>query len=341
MVRVVYKREEEVCPNHRVMLKQVTAAALAATLFLPLGGLQPRAALADDFVGTSTPPVLTIHSSGGTINITSSDDQGVHVTGLGQSPRISRFNPNDLAGERILLPGKIVHVRYGRGWRTYQLPPRQFMVPRTRLSNDGVNVENPGGGDMSIAVPKRVGAIFINADAGDIAINKLHGPFIVQATGGDVRMQNVSGRGLIRTTSGNITLSGVGGDVHVQTATGAVTVYASYANSVDVRTDAGAVSWRFVRCGNGVYGFHSKQGAIHLAFRGQAAAQVDAQSDTGNVQNLFPNGSGPGTASVRVASAHALSMAVNGGGPEITATTTSGDITIEPIADQPLSTPSP
>jgi len=37
---------------------------------------------------------------------------------------------------------------------------------------------------------------------------------------------------------------------------------------------------------------------------------------------------------------HALSMAINGGGPEITVTTTNGDISIEPAADlAPLKAP--
>ena len=153
-------------------------------------------------------------------------------------------------------------------------------------------------------------------------------------------MINVGGRGLIRTTTGNVTLGGVGGDLHVQTVSGAVTVYGSAANSVDVQTDDGPIYYRFARCGNGVYRFHSNGVTIRLGFRPEAAAQVDAQSDTGTVQNLFPATPGVGSASVTQSSAHALSMAINGGGPEITVTTTNGDISIEPAADlAPLKAP--
>jgi hypothetical protein len=317
------------------MLKKISAALLAIVLLVPLSGLQPSAALADDIVNTSSPPVLTVHSSGGTITVTPSEDTNVRVTsGFSQRARVSRFNPHDLGGTRIMLPGRIVRVRSGLGWRTFRLPPRQITVPMVGFGSEGVNVENPGG-DMSIAVPKRVGAIFINAEAGNVAIRKLHGPYVIQATGGDVRMQNVIGGGLIRTTSGNITIGGVGGNVHVQTASGAVTVYGSTAGSVDVQTDNGPIYWRFAQCGNGVYRFRSKQGSIRLGFRAAAAAQVDAQSDSGSVQNLFPSGNGNGSAVLQSFSQHAISMAINGGGPEITATTMSGDITIEPVAEPP------
>lgn len=306
---------------------------------MPFSGLQSHAALAGD-VDTSTPPVLTIHSSRGTINITSGNDLGVHVLPgpAAQTVHVSRFNPGQMGSTRIILPERFVRQRFGRGWRVIRLPARQYSVPVARFGSEGVNVENPGG-DMSIAVPKRVGAIFINAEGGNVVLRNLRGPFVISAIGGDVRMLNVVGSGLIRTTAGNVTLGNVGGNVRVQTASGAVTVFGSFADSVDVQSDNGPIYWRFARCGNGLYRFRSKDGSIRLGFRTTAAAQLDAQSDTGTVQNLFSSGANNGSAVVRLASQHALSMAINGGGPEITATTTSGDITVESIADSPPTSP--
>ena len=315
------------------MLKRIPVIALLAVqLLMPLPGLAPGVARADDTIDTATPPVVTVHSSGGTITLTASDESSVRITRTAaQAVRMSRFDPRQLGDTRIMLPERFVRRRFGRGFRTYRLPARQFSIPMGRFGSEGVDVENPGG-DMSISIPKRVGAIFVNAESGNVSIAKLHAPFIISATGGDVRMLNVGGRGLIRTTSGSVTLGGVGGDIRVQTASGAITVYGSYANSVDAQSDSGPIYWRFARCGNGTYRFHSNQGLLHLAFRPEAAAQVDAQSDTGAVQNLFAAAGASGSAIVRVASQHALSLAVNGGGPEITATTASGDISIEPVA---------
>jgi hypothetical protein len=319
------------------MLKKLPIVLLLTTMRLtPWSGLQQHAAMADDVIDTTTPPVLTVHSNGGTINITSSNDSTVHVLSgpAAQTLRVSRFDPRQMGSANIILPERFVRQRFGHGWRVFRLPPRQFTLPVAKFGSEGVNVENPGG-DMSIAVPKRVGAIFINADAGNVNMRKVRGPYIISATAGEVRMLNVAGAGLIRTTSGNVTLGGVGGNVHVQTVSGAVTVFGSYADSVDVQSDNGPIYWRFIHCGNGVYRFRSKQGSIRLGFRAAASAQVDAQSDTGLVQNLFSNGAASGSAIVRLLSPHALSMDVNGGGPEITATTTSGGISIESIAEPP------
>ncbi len=305
------------------------AVALAATAlaFVPGGASVARA---DDVVGTQSPPVLTIHSTGGTISIAPSDDSNVRVNSI-SNHTVSRFDPNQLGGTPITLPGRVVRVRSGRGWRTYELPPRQFVVPAHRFGNEGVNVENPGGGDMSIGVPKRVGAIFINAEAGNVNIERLHGPYIIQATGGDVQMKNSGGNGLIRTTSGDVKLSGVSGNVHIQTANGAITVYGSNAERADISTQGGKIEWRFARVGTGPYHFQSSQGTIHLAFRPGVAAQVDAQSYGGSVYNLFAGTADAGNASVLSASQHAISIAVNGGGPEITVTSMSGDISIGPV----------
>jgi Putative adhesin len=322
------------------MLKKVlTVILLAVFLSTPFSGLRPHAALAED-VNTSTPPVVTIHSTGGTINITSGNDLGVHVLpGLAaQTVHVSRFDPAQIGATRIILPERFVRQRWGRGWRTVRLPPRQFSVPVAKFGSEGVNVENPGG-DMSIAVPKKVGAIFINAESGNVVLRKLRGPYVISAADGQVRMINVVGAGLIRTASGNVTLGGVGGNVRVQTVSGAVTVFGSFADSVDVQSENGPIYWRFVHCGNGLYSFRSKGGSIRLGFRAAAAAQLDAQSDTGTVQNLFPSSAASGSAVVRVASQHALSVAINGGGPEITATTTSGDISIESIPEPSPTSP--
>ncbi len=316
------------------MLKKTSAISLlTALLLIRLSGAQSGAARADDVVGTSTPPVLTIHSTGGAITITSSDDANVRVTsGAAQHVRVSRFSPDRFGNTSVMLPERSVRVPVGRGFRTYHLPARQFNVPMARFGSEGVNVENPGG-DMSVAVPRHVGAIFVNAESGNVAIEKVRGPFIISANGGDVNMHNVVGRGLIRTGAGNVTLGGVGGDIHIQTASGAVTVYASYADRADVTTEDGPITWRFARLGDGAYRFRSSQGAIHLGFRPGVAAQVDVQSDAGNVQNLFAGSADASAATVRVLSPHALSLAVNGGGPQITATSTSGDISVEPIED--------
>lgn len=304
--------------------KLALVAAFATLLLLPLPRVH-QLALADD-VPITTAPVLTIHSTGGTIHIYSADASAVHVRpGLGgQRIGVSRFTPGQFTNAPM-LPAQQVCRGIGRRFRCYHLPARQFAVPQTLYGSEGVHLENPGG-DMSVGVPNHVGAIFINAEQGNVEVEKLRGPFIIQASGGDVHLKNVLGRGLIRTTAGNITLAGVGGDVHLVTLGGAITVFGSYASKADVQSDSGPITWRFAHMGSGPYKFVSQQGAIHLQFLPGVAAQVDAQSTGGTVTNLLP-----GAPSV-VSPQQAMSIAVNGGGPEITVTSAGGDITIEQVA---------
>jgi len=303
------------------MLKRLWfLAALAALLLAPQSGLFGRA-LADD-VPISSAPVLTIHSNGGTVHVYSADASAVHVSpgSLGQRINISRFSPGQFT-RAPMLPAQQVCRGFGRRFHCYMLPARQFQVPQSLYNNEGVHLENPGG-DMSVGVPNHVGAIFINAEHGNVVVERLRGPFVIQA-GGDVELRNVYGHGLIRTSGGNITLTGVGGDVRLVTAGGAVTVYGSSAQKADVESQGGPITWRFAKVGTGPYKFNSGQGPVHLQFLPGVAAQVDAQSDTGNVTDLLPG------ALTTAAQQHAMSIPVNGGGPEITVTSTSGDISIE------------
>ncbi|SRR5579872_362604 len=305
------------------MLKRLaTIAILILLLIAPAHGRLARA-LADD-VPISSAPVLTIHSTGGTVHVYSADAAAVHVIpgAGGQRINVSRFTPGQFT-RGPMLPAQQVCRGFGRRFRCYRLPARQFILPQTLYGSEGVHVENPGG-DMSIGVPNHVGAIFINAEQGNVEVERLRGPFIIQAAG-DVRLKNVYGRGLIRTTSGNVTLTGVGGDVHLVTAGGFVTVYGSAAEKADVESQGGAITWRFAKVGTGPYKFSSGQGAVHLQFLPGVAAQVDAQSATGSITNLLPGALTTGSQQ------HVLSVPVNGGGPEITVTSTSGDVTIEQV----------
>ncbi|MBC5805082.1 MAG: DUF4097 family beta strand repeat-containing protein [Candidatus Eremiobacter antarcticus] len=301
----------------RCILTSVSCIIAAIALM----GLQARA---DDAVSTASPPVVSVRSNGGVIRVSGSPDGFVRAAGL-QKIKLSRFALDRAAISRIMLPATQGQAVFGPRRRRLRLPARQFLVPNPRGGDDGILIENPGG-DMSIQVPNRVGALFINAQAGDVTLVRIRGPYVVSTADGEVRMRNVLGRGMIRTLSGNITLDRVGGDVHIQTAGGRVLALSSFAGRADVETGGGAIDWNLTGVEAGAYRFRSDEGTIRLGFGAGVAALVDAQSDGGNVQNLFQKGA----ADVRYSSPHALSIAINGGGPEITVVSKSGDISLEP-----------
>jgi hypothetical protein len=280
-------------------------------------------AKADD-LPVSGPPVLTIHSQGGTIRILGGGDAAVHVGPAvpGQTLQVRRFVPDRFPAVPILVPGQVVRRRVGHSIQIFRLPPRRFAVPATRFGNQGVNVVNAGG-DVKLGVPQRLGALFVDARESNVVAVKLRGPFVIAATRGNVVLRNVAGRGLIRTTTGDITLVNVGGDIHIQTLSGRIRVFGSHAQKADVRSESGPIMWRFAQVGTGAYSFHSGQGDIDLQFLPTVAAQVDAQSTLGSVTNALPG------APPALANQHALSVPINGGGPEITVTSDAGNITLE------------
>lgn len=314
------------------MKRTLRAFSLIVAIILCLASpvQTPIAARADELIATTSAPVVNIHSTGGTITIVSGDDGNVHLISPGPNVKFSRFSPNRSPRARVMLPSRQGFAATARGMRHFRMPARQFFVPGAQGGTDGISIDNPGG-DLSIAIPRRVSALFINAESGGVNIDKLRGPFVIAANDGNVRLTRVFGRGIVRTLSGNIQLLGVGGDIHVQTASGHIVARASFAEKADVVSEIGPIDWRFARVGAGAYRFRSTQGPIVLSFRPGVAALVDVQSNSGSVASLFA----PGAANVRFSSAHAMSLEVNGGGSEITAASTSGDITIAPVVPPP------
>lgn len=307
------------------MLGLLRVAVLAA-LCLTLAAGIAAPVRADDVIPSNPTPVVTIHSAGGRITVNgSAAAAGLQLQPGLASVRLSHFALDPTTRSRIMLPAAQTRLFGPHGWRMFRLPPRQFFVPHMNENNDGIALDNPGA-DVNLTVPRRVGVLFINADGGDVMLNRVRGPYVITGNPASVRLHNVAGHGFIRTTSGNIELVGIGGDVHIQTATGRIIARGIAVEAADVVSQSGSIDWRFARLGAGAYRFRSGDAPIRLSFRPGVAALVDFQSDRGSVQNNFD----AGTAQARFVSARAMSIAINGGGPEVSAASASGDVTVTP-----------
>jgi hypothetical protein len=268
-------------------------------------------ALADQVVQTPTVPVVVIRSTSGTVTVVRGSDGAVRVVGpdgtTATTFEISRENQG-----RMVLPA-------GLG-----LPTRRLTLPGVQAGATGVRVDNPGG-DITVYVPQRVGAVLVKADSGDISLSNFRGPFVAVAPNGNVDVNRAFGYGNVRTTTGRVTLTGVGGFIHVETTFGAVTGNSMFPERAIVKTQGGDIDWTFARLGGGPYGFNSTAGNVRVGLDGNLAANIDAQSAQGTVSNRFGN-----AANVRFRSTHAMSMMIGGGGPQITAASQSGTVEIGP-----------
>lgn len=266
--------------------------------------------LADQTVPAPQAPVIVIHSTSGLVTVTRGDDGYVRVVG-GSNPTATTF--------RIGAGGQGTMIPRGMG-----LPPRRLTLPGVREGTIGVRIDNPGG-DMTVYVPQRDAAILVKLDDGDAALSQFRGPYVVVTNGGSVDLRQLAGFGHVRTSSGRVTMTRVAGNLHVETTTGSVMGTAMLAERAEVKTEGGDIDWTFEGLSSGPYRFTSSTGNVRVALAGTQAANIDAQSTRGSVVSRFAR-----TANVRFRSPHAMSMSLAGGGPEITAASGSGIVTVGP-----------
>jgi hypothetical protein len=291
-------------------IRCVTPAAVVAglCLALALAGLPARA---DQVVQTPQAPVVVIRSASGLVTVVRGDPGAVRVVGAGVTA--TNFVVSHENQGVMVLPG------------SGGLPTRRFTVPGVREGTAGVRIDNPGG-DITVYVPPRVSAMLLRADSGDANVSGFRGPYVVDAEGGNVDLQKLWGFGHVRTTSGHVNMNGVGGNLHVETTFGTVSGVGMSPERAEIKTQDGDVEWSFARLGSGPYRFMSNGGNVHVALIPSAAANIDAQSTRGSVVNRFNRRA----ANVRFMSAHAMSISLGGGGPQITAASQSGTVVIGP-----------
>ena len=206
------------------------------------------------------------------------------------------------------------------------LGPRSFTIPGLQDGSDGLSITNRSGSDITIYVPQTLAGLIVGAGPGDVSAGNLTGTYVIVTGRGGINLQNMSGRGLVRTLTGPITLNGIAGALGVESARGTIMAREMSVNQADVLTQSGNVDWEFSTLGRGAYRFNSRQGNIQVGLSPDAAANVDAQSESGSVVNAFEKRFG----NVRIVNRHALSMSLRGGGPEITASSRFGRVTIRP-----------
>jgi hypothetical protein len=299
---------------------RVTAIALAACAAL---GTAVQADQPAPVPGGA--PVVTIKSTTGTVFIAG----GEAAVRLGPAAQNVSFNRFVVSGalRRVQIPPTMHRSRVLGRWQTVRLPARQYMLPAALDGRQGFSISNPGG-DVNVNVPRRVGALFVNAGSSNVVLSDVRGPYVIVASGAaTVQLRNVVGHGFVRTLFGDIDLSGVGGNVRIETAAGNVTAEPSLAERAEVITGRGDITWTFGRLGAGEYRLQSASGQIRVSLRPDAGANVDAQSDAASVTNYLD----PSAAVVRFSSPHALSLTVAGGGPEINLHSNNGAVTIFPV----------
>lgn len=333
--------------------RQRGPAVLAATLAAFAVAVTAAAACADQTSPVSGAGLVVVRSTGGNVTVVVGNAGEVRIVAPAHVA-MTHFAVSADADGHIMLPqqgqGQGQNLGPGRGspdagtaaggngsaavgngggaaalGRT-GFGPRSFTIPGLQDGSDGLNIVNRSGGDLTIYVPPTLAGLVVSAGPGDVSASNLNGSYVIVTGRGGINLQNVAGRGLLRTWAGPITLNGVAGVLGIESARGAVTAREMSVSQADVLTQSGAVDWEFSSLGRGSYRFNSRDGNIQVGLAPDAAANIDAQSESGSVVNAF----GRRLGGVRIFNRHALSMALRGGGPEITASSKFGRVTIRP-----------
>lgn len=156
--------------------------------------------------------------------------------------------------------------------------------------------------DMALRVPRSFAVDRIESSVGDITVENVAGDLTVETTVGDVTIRDVRGHVAVDVTTADVVIDGVDAVGDVSASTG----------SLDLSVPAI----------EGDTAFSASTGSIRLALAPDIAADLDANATTGDVtaENL-PLEEGRRRES-------RVTGELNGGGPDLTVTTTAGDISL-------------
>lgn len=204
-------------------------------------------------------------------------------------------------------------------------------------------------GDLTLTNVNASGAVTLNSDFGGISFKSGQGSELTietqngavdlsglaidgQITGssnfGDVKLVDVRGESYdLKTNNGKVTLDGVQGTVKVRNDFGDIEVVNGNQATLDLVSRSGKITYRG-SLGEGPHVLDTDFGEIRLGLPAESAFNFDLETDFGKIQSDFEV-----TVSGELDSKHWTGQ-VNGGGPELKASTKNGDINLE-IASEP------
>jgi hypothetical protein len=307
----------------RVNFFAVALACAAAPLCIVLSAKADLAQLNDGA------PLLFIKSSGGQITVRPTEANGmVRIPGNPSGVRMDRFNVDRNMGSNIVLPAFPGQCG-GGGLLRRKRPciggPVRLPLNNLREGPHGVAITNPGG-DLSVGVPQRFDAMFVNAGASPVLLEQTRGPFIIVGDN-DVTLRGVGPRGWVRTTRGTVDVRNPAGALRVDTQSGSITMQTGPAlEAAQVSSVTGDITWTLNGTGTGPYRVMAGSGVVRVLLRPGIAANVDVVSENGSVVNNMD----PSVANVLLSRPHAVSLTVGGGGAQLTVHSMSGTVIISP-----------
>lgn len=192
--------------------------------------------------------------------------------------------------------------------------------------------------DYEITAPLET-TVRTRTGSGDVTIQSLRGNMDLQSGSGDLRLRDLNGEVRIETGSGDVRAEGIAGPVNAHAGSGNIRVEETAAGEVSARTGSGNIEVRGVKgelraesgsgdqriegTPTGSWNVRTGSGNIELRLASDAGFDLDLSTSSGTVTVDKPLVT---TVQGRVQEErHHISGKVNGGGPQVSVHTGSGD----------------
>ncbi|MBI2416517.1 MAG: DUF4097 family beta strand repeat protein [Ignavibacteriales bacterium] len=180
------------------------------------------------------------------------------------------------------------------------------------------NIETAGGDIQYTGID---GDAKLNTSGGDIEVRDAQGRYVCSTAGGDIIMANVQGNVKCNTAGGGIQCTYIEGDVTASSTGGDIEVSAKE-GKINASSTGGDIQVSYDGENKGI-SLSSTGGDIDLVLFSDLKANLNITSLGGDIEcNL-------NTSRLKKSSAFKFEAEVNGGGPEIKANSTGGDVTIK------------
>lgn len=170
----------------------------------------------------------------------------------------------------------------------------------------------------------------ITTESGKVTLTsiKSSGALSITDKFGNVVLEKVDAASYeIENESGGVDVDGVSSSIKVHSGFGNITIKNGNNASIDLDTESGTVSYEGT-LGDGPHKLHSNFGGIDLVIPADSALNIDLKTEFGKIKSDLPITI---TVSGDVEANHFVGT-INDGGSSLTATTQSGDITIEVLS---------
>ena len=274
----------------------------------------------DDFELTGT-------GGGNSLTITGEFKEGWQRRERGSSGRHQYNNCHSRDGEQVCL--------------TYARELRQHSYTITIPRKLDLSVRTQGG---HISGPAIEGKLYARSAGGHIEFGDVSGTADVSTAGGHIELGNIGAKADIRTAGGHISVRNVNGELEAETAGGSISAgdvegkvrantaggsinIASAKGSIQAHTSGGSISAKFAAQPNEDSSFETSGGSVSVAFAPGIRANVEAESSSGRVISEFDE--------VRSNDSRwrgEARGAINGGGPRVRISTSSGSVRLSRAA---------